>query len=240
MAIVVCGLAFVLCTRRDDYLSATPGRDSGVWAWGIPLFAIGIYACLIATLLLIVEYLARPTATKPFTLRSLVVRTLFVLSASTAIFLWMYIGYGLWQGVGAVIGTFLFLSAVREKHTARAVLAVLAIIAIGLTFMGTQSSFQFARRHADEIVAAANQFADQIPAHFGEIQPNDPLAPSVLRKLGARRIWIDQERVAVYVGGDTEFQIYRRPHPTTSCDPVWGFRGKGSTKITDRLWTNDY
>ncbi len=91
-----------------------------------------------------------------------------------------------------------------------------------------------------------------ILALFGtEIQPGDPRVPSVLRKLGASRIWVDKERVAVYVGSnelnfsefphvEIEFQIYRIPHPDTTRNPVWGFGGKGATKITDRLWTNDY
>ena len=60
-----------------------------------------------------------------------------------------------------------------------------------------------------------------------------------------------RERVAVYVGrerlqilrvpnDEVEYQIYRLPHPTTTCNPVWGFKGKGDTEITDRLRSNDY
>ena len=91
-----------------------------------------------------------------------------------------------------------------------------------------------------------------ILALFGaEIQPTDPRVPDVLRNLGARRIWVDKERVAVYVGrerlqilrvpnDEVEYQIYRLPHPTTTCNPVWGFKGKGDTEITDRLRSNDY
>ena len=58
--------------------------------------------------------------------------------------------------------------------------------------------------------------------------------------MGAQRIWIDPDRIAVYVDGDREFQIYRDPHPGQTDNPVWGFRGKGATKINDRLWSNDY
>jgi len=47
-------------------------------------------------------------------------------------------------------------------------------------------------------------------------------------------------RVAVFVGGDIEYQISLQPHPTTMANPVWTSRGKGSTKITDRLRSNDY
>ena len=89
-------------------------------------------------------------------------------------------------------------------------------------------------------------------AFFGEeIQPSDPRVPVVLRKLGARRIWVDAERVAVYVGTnefdfstfprpEIEFQIYRAAHPATHERFIWGSPGKGSTKLTDRLWTNLY
>ena len=87
---------------------------------------------------------------------------------------------------------------------------------------------------------------------FGqEIQPTDRRVPKVLRKLGARRIWVDEDGVAIYVGLNRfdfscipqpgiEFQIYRYPHPTTGAGPVWGDKGKSATKLTDRLWTNVY
>jgi hypothetical protein len=157
---------------------------------------------------------------------------------------------------------------VREHGIARAALGTPAAILIGWTLLGTQSAYQYARWHADEIVAAGRELMDQCPeTSFGhhpelgrsqahplygeEIQSSDPRVPRVLRKLGARRIWVDAERVGVCVGTndldfsviprpETEFQIYRDPHPTTTCSPVWGSPGKGSTKITDRLWTNLY
>jgi hypothetical protein len=183
----------------------------------------------------------------------------------------MALAFGPGQAVGSAIGMFLLLAAVRKRNTARAVLAVLAAIVLGLTLLNTQSPYQYARRHADKIVAAGCELMDRCPrteyysynlhpeidtsgilAIFGEeIQPDDPRVVSVLRKLGARRIWVDEERVAVYVGSnefdfsgfprpEIEFQIYRTPHTTTTSNPVWGFHGKGATRITDRLWTNDY
>ena len=175
------------------------------------------------------------------------VRSLFILVTVVAICLSMTFAYGPWQAIGAVIGTFLVLAAVREHRIVRVVLAILAAIMLGLTLLGTQSAYQYARWHADEIVAAGCELMDQCPKSgfdrynrhpeidtsgildlFGqEIQPTDPRVPKVLRKLGARRIWIDEERVAVYVGPNKfdfscipqpgiEFQIYRYPHPTTN------------------------
>jgi hypothetical protein len=178
----------------------------------------------------------------------------------------MAYAFGVWQAIGGVAGVFLLLSAVRERGERRLLSAFFAVIVLGLTLVGTQSSYQYARRHAAEIVAAGRELMDQVPATdfhpqpnkssvtalVGvEIQPSDPRVPSVLRNLGACRIWVDKERVAVYVGPETlqilrvpndevEYQLYRVPHPTTTCNPVWGFKGKGATKITDRLWTNDY
>lgn len=136
----------------------------------------------------------------------------------------------------------------------------------GWTVLGTQSAYQYARWHADEIVRAGCDLMDRCPrteyracypariytSLFGEeIALNDPRVPQVLRKLGARRIWVDGERVAVYVETnefdfscipkpEIEFQIYRTPQPKTPHGPVWGSHGKSHTKLTDRLWTNIY
>jgi hypothetical protein len=271
VAMAVCGVGLVICVNREDYLRLTLRRESGIWTWGCWVFGIGVLACLTATLALIVEYLARPAKPRLFTLRSLFVRSLLIVIAVVAVCLSMAFAYGPWQAIGAVIGTFLVLAAAREHRIVRVVLAILAAIMLGLTLLGTQSAYQYARRHADEIVAAGCELMDHCPktgyytynrhpeidtsgilALFGqEIQPGDPRVPSVLRKLGARRIWIDEERVAVYVGPnkfdfscipqpEIEFQIYRDAHPTTTCGPVWGDHGKGATRITDRLWTNVY
>ncbi len=240
-----------------------------MWAWATWAFFIGLYVCLIATLGLVIEHLARPAKAKLFALRSLLVRFVLILAATVAIYLTMDAEYGPPQAIGAAIGTFLLLGAVRQHDTPRAILGVLAAIMLGWTLWGTQTAYQYARRHPDEIVAAGCELADKCPKsdyhtynrhpEFGdafallgqEVDPDDPRVPVVLRKLGAQRIWVDEERVAVYVGvnkldfscipqPDMEFQIYRSPRPTTVDNPVWAFRGKGSTKFTDRLWTNVY
>jgi hypothetical protein len=266
IAMAVCGVGLVICVNRDDYLRLTLRRESGIWAWGCWVFGIGVLVFLTVTLALIVEHLARPAKPKPFTLRSMLIRSLFILIIAVAVCFSMASAYGPWQASGAVIGTFLVLAAAREHRMARVVLAILVTIMLGLTLLGTQSAYQYARWHADEIVVAGCELMDQcprtgyrdysrhvgMPALFGqEIDPGDPRVPEVLRKLGALRIWVDEERVAVYVGINKfdfscipqpgiEFQIYRNAHPTTTCGPVWGSYGKGATRITDRLWTNVY
>jgi hypothetical protein len=268
IAMGVFGAGFVICANLDPGDGTDFGPRTRSFGTG---FAIGVYACLIVVLAFIVEHLARPAKPTPFTLRSLFVRSLFILITVVAIYYAMTIAYGPWQAIGAVVGTILLLAAVRENYITRIISAFLAVIVLGLTLLGTQSAYQYARWHADEIVAAGCKLMDQCPktdyhtynhhpeidasnilALFGqEIQPSDPRVPNVLRKMGAHRIWVDEERVAVYVGSNQfdfsqfpytgiEFQIYRLPHPDTTSNLVWGFRGKGATKITDRLWTNDY
>jgi hypothetical protein len=269
IGMVVCGLGSVLCTRRDDYLRLTLRQESGMWAWGATVFGIGVLACIGAALVLVVEYLARPAPTR-FALRLVSVRSLLILVVSVAIYLGMAFGYGVTQGIGAVVGTFLLLAALREHRVARAVLAVLAAIVLVLTLEGTRSAYQYARWHTDEIVAAGSELMEQCPrsgyypcnlhpefdastfVFFGEqVQPNDPRVPQALRRLGARRIWVDDERVAVYVGinwfdfsclphPEIEFQISRLPHPESYPGEVWGTHGKSSTRLADRFWTNVY
>lgn len=236
----IVGLAFIICVHRDDYLHGTLRRDSGLWGQGVWLFGIGMCVCLFATLVLILENLARPMPSKPHSLQRHVVRTLGILPLCIGLFAAIYYGYGFGQAVGAVAGMCLLISAARETGGMRVAVGALSIAVIGLTLMGMRSSYQFALRHADEIVAAGVQIAEQVPRPSGEIEPSDPVVPPVLRKLGARRIWVDEERVAVFVGGDIEYQISLQSHPTTTASPVWASRGKGSTKITDRLRSNDY
>jgi hypothetical protein len=258
IAMAVFGAGYVVCANRNELEFTRETRESGIWAWGAWVFGIAVLACSIATLALVVEYLARPATERPFSLRSFFVRALFIVIVVVAICVAMALLYGPGQAIGAVIGTFLLLAAIREHHTKRAILAFLAAIVLGLTLLGTQSAYQYARWHADEIVAAGCELMDRCPrtdyytynrnpeidtsgtlALFGqEIQPSDPRVPSVLRTLGARRIWVDKERVAVYVGGDTEFEIYRVP--PAQCNPVWAPRWKGSTHFNDRLSTNVY
>lgn len=254
VAMAIFAVGVVVCVNRDDYLRLTLRGEPGIWTWGCWVFGIGVLACLTATLALILEYLARPAEPKPFTLRSMLIRSLSILAITVVVCFWMARAYGPWQAIGAVIGTFLVFAALREHASLRVSLAVSALIVFGLTLLGTQSAFQYARRNADEIVAAGCKLADQCPktgyhdavdAHghtlFGqEIDPSDLRVPSVLRKLGSQRIWVDDERVAIYVGGDTEFQISREPHPRLHALPVWAPHWKGSTEFTDRLWTNVY
>lgn len=238
VGMVLCGPAWILCVRRDDYLTRTLRRESGIWAWGVWLFGIGFCACLTATFVLIIEQLARPAAPTRFTLRSLLLRSLLILIAVSAISLWMVVGYGVLQAVGAVVGTFLSLAAWRSHHTARAVLVVLAVLFLGLTLLSTQSAYQYARRHADEIVDEGCHLMDR-SSEVQTIPSDDPRVPGVLHSLGAQSIIVDSRRVAVYVPGfrRAEFHIYRVASSTI--EPVWiTTRGKdaGHLRIKDRLW----
>jgi hypothetical protein len=238
IGVVLCGPAWILCVRRDDYLTETLRRESGVWGWGVWLFGIGVCASLMLTVLLIVEHLARPAAPRCFTLRSVLLRSLLILIAGSGICLWMVVGYGVVQGVGAVLGIILALAAMRTHGTSRAVLAVCAAILLGLTLLSTQSAYQYARRHADEIVAEGCNLMDRSPG-VQSISSDDPRVPVVFRRLGAQSVIVNEDRVAVYVPGlrRAEFHIYRVPSRTI--EPVWiTTRGKGAghLPITDRLW----
>ena len=113
IAMAVFGLGFVICANLDPGHGTDFGPRTRLVGIG---FVIGVYACLIAVLVLIVEHLARPAKPTPFTLRSVFVRSLFILVTVVAIYLSMTFAYGPWQAIGAVIGTFLVLAAVREHR----------------------------------------------------------------------------------------------------------------------------
>lgn len=257
ITMAVFGLGFGICSIRHEHLMQAAWREPGIWASGAKAFGIGVLACFAAVFALVLEHLARPAEPKPFALRSLFARFLLIVMAVVATCTAMAFAYGPFQAVSAVIGFLLLVAAVRERDELRIVLGALAAIMLGMTVLSTRTAYQYARWHADEIVAAGCELADQCrrtddnrynlhpgsdpngkDALFGQrIDPSDPRVPGVLRKLGAQRIWVDEERVAVYVGEGTEFQIYRATHPRRTSGPVWGFRGKGSTNtpITDRL-----
>jgi hypothetical protein len=237
---VICGLALVIVAHKADFLRDV-GKDPQTWIGLGYLFGIGFLASWFAAIALVIEYLARPAATKRFSIISFALRFIIISTAAVAIFYAMHKNYGDFQAIGAVVSLFLVLAAVREHDSRRIKLGFLATLAIGLTVWGTQTPYQYAQHHAEEIVAAGREIKDRIVIHpkGREISIDDPSIPRVLRKLGAQRIWIDDDRVAVYVGGETEFQICLSDSPGCP-NPVWGFRGKGATQISDRLWTNDY
>jgi len=107
--------------------------------------------------------------------------------------------------------------------------------------LSTQSAYQYARRHADEIVAAGCQLAEYCrEAHVDEIPLDDPGVPRAFRELGVRRIQIREEHVHVYVPGlpgfaDREFIIDRIPDPArkgTPCGSRERAKGVGSARST--------
>jgi hypothetical protein len=234
IGMAVCGLGFVACVNCDDHLRITLRESSGLWAWGIWPFGIGVVICLVTTLALVVEYLVRPYLTgpsgpQPFTLRSFV-----VLLAVVAVCIGMVTAFGVMQAVGTGVSAFLLLASVRERGAARTMLGVMSAIVIALTLWSTQSAYQYARRHADEVVAAGCELMDQVPVRkyeSVEIQLSDPRIPRVLRKLGPESIAVHTDYVWVHLGGigGEGFHIYRNPHPHAL--------GKAETvKINDRLW----
>jgi hypothetical protein len=271
IAAAICGAGYIVSLRRDDYLRLTLRTDSGIWAWGCSIFGIGLEICCAAVLLLIVEHLAQPATRGRLWALVLLLRSLVIVLIGATICSVMAYAFGPGQAVGSTIGASLILAAVRQRHTARFVLAGIATVVLVLTLLSTQSAFQYARRHSDAIVDAGYELMERcssaddytynqapecdpdglLALRGQEIRPDDPRVPRILRNLGARRIWVGEERVAVYVGVDPfdfhqfprpnlEFQIYRSPHPAGRAYPVWGSRGKDEMKITDRLWTNSY
>jgi hypothetical protein len=137
IAMAVFGVGFVICTRREHYLTYILGeREAGIWTWGRWAFGIGVLACLVSPVAFIVEELARPAKPKPVALRPLFARSLLIMIAVLAVCLSTALACGPWQAFGAVIGTILSFAAVREHHMVRAILAVLAAIVLGLTLLG--------------------------------------------------------------------------------------------------------
>ena len=144
IGMAICGPGLVLCVRRDDYLRLTLRQESGLWAWGVGVFGIGVLACLVATLALVVEHLARPAPLR-FAMPSVFTRSLVILVTVGAVCLGMVVAYGIAQGIGATIGGFLVLAAVLNHGIARAIAAILAVILIGWTVLSTQSAYQYAQ-----------------------------------------------------------------------------------------------
>ncbi len=200
IAMAVFGAGLVICTNLD------PGPQVGPPSWaqrcGLGLL-VGICGCFAAAVVLIIEHLARPARPKPFTFSSLILRFWLILTAIFAIGDLIAENFGAWQAIGAMAAGFLLLSVVRERGRRRFLSACFAAVMLGLTILGTQSSYQYARRHAEEIVTAGCELMDRVPeaefhrynpcpdadksgvlALFGaEIQPTDPRVPDVLRNL---------------------------------------------------------
>jgi hypothetical protein len=176
---------------------------------------------------------------------------LFVIIAVSILCYVLIIGYGIAQGIGATIGAFLLLAAFKKNdNAARFVLAILAVLVLGPTFLSTQTAYQYASRHADEIIAAGCELMNRWPDkhYIKEAVFGNKNIPSVLRKLGTRSIFIDEERISIYVSGfpyitDREFIIYKNPKPTSLRGSVFIKRSgnkDGMCEITDRLWMTDY
>jgi hypothetical protein len=115
--------------------------------------------------------------------------------------------------------------------------------------LATQSAYQYAHRHAEEIVAAGCELMDQCAEKRAgrKIDASDPSMPDVLRRLGARCVVVQENCVAVYVPGlphtgvfvpgfaDKEFHILRSPDDQMA--RVFVVRGKcRQVRITEQLW----
>jgi hypothetical protein len=241
ISMVICGPGFAICNSQFDYVFRTLRREPGIWLWGCRVFGIGVLACLIATFALIVEYLARPAAPKSFTLRSVIVRSFLILIMAVAVCYAMNAGFGPEQATGTVVGILLGLAAARERRIVRAVLAVLAVIVIGLTFLGMQTKHQYMCRHADEIVAAAGELMDQCPGTRDgrDVAVDDARVPEMLRNLGASHFLVKEKLVVVYVDGfpDIDIRSFRRNNRWVG-DIQWR-DGKGSEIIRAGITPDD-
>jgi hypothetical protein len=228
------------------FVGASAVNDSAL------VFVVGFLTCLAATAALVVEYLARPSAPAPFTLRSVLFRAVLILIGLSIVCFWMATSYGLGQATGGALGLILVLAAVHERRSARIVLAVFAAIVLIPTLTSTQSAYQYARRHADEIVAAGCELLDQCDAgpDNEQIDVADPRVPAALGKLGADKIVVNANRVAVYVPGAgsgefcmpgfarAEFQVHRSPD--NKFEGQWierhSNKSRGAQRISDQLW----
>jgi hypothetical protein len=245
VALAVFGAGIVICSRHNVYVVEELKTTEGIWTWQTGVSAIGVCACLCATLALIIEGLSRPATPRPIAMRSLFLRSLLVSVGVLAISFAMGLAFGPSQGVGAFFGSLLLLAAIRSRDITRASFAVLAAIVLGPTLLSTQSAYQYACRHQAELVAAGREIMDQFraPNAGQEIPPDNPHVPSVLRKLGAEKIWVDEDFVSVYVPGffaDREFTICRLPNPPRASGHLWIKKpiGKSSglCEINDFLW----
>jgi hypothetical protein len=207
IAMAVCGLGLVVSANRLHELeSPIVGEEPRIWQWGCAMFGCGVVGCLIATLALVVEFMSRPAIPKPFTWRSL-----RVLVPVSVVFLAMIAAYGFGQAIGAVIASIFLLGARRGRGWGRAVTAVLGAIVLGLIAWSTQSSYQYARWHADAFIAAAHDMMDRFPvAHEGgvEIQLNDSRVPNAFRLLGNGTVEVEKDCVRVRAERYSEFVVY--------------------------------
>jgi hypothetical protein len=249
---VVCGICAVIFNNCDDYFTVTLRREPGIWMWGKWIFGIGFLACLAGSLILIIEYLARPATPKSIKFLPIFFRSVFMIIAIAAISYLMLIFYGCMQAVGATIGIFLLLAALKNDYIARVILAVLALIVLCPTLLSTQSTYQYACKHADEIVSAGCEMMDQWPQDrvIDVNRTDQPLPgplPRVLRKLGVQSIFFERDFASLYVPGtlfsDREFMIYRTPDPEKLRESVFIRRPTNKDmccQINDRLWMTDY
>jgi hypothetical protein len=236
----ISGACHVLCSNRISYLTYASGYiGSALWTWGEWISGIIVLACFVTTLAFVVEYLARPIAPRPFKLQSVLIGFLLITSSIVAICYIMVITFGPWQGVGATIGVFMLLFAIKREQTGRPLFVIFAVIFLGLTILSTQTAYQYACRHTDEIIVAGNELMDQYSEKddMKEIKISDPTVPPILRKLGADKIMVDKDHVCICASGlyESEFQIFRTPPTTYS--PVWMSRSKGAGtfEISDKL-----
>jgi hypothetical protein len=248
-AFILSGLAYVVCARQSEFSTAISRSDSGIWIWSERVFGGCVYACAVAALALVVEPLARPTTRTSFTIQAVLLRALLIVFACLAVFLPMFHQYGSSQAIGAVTGVLLLLASAGQRRIKRAVLGVLAACLFGAIVISTQSPYQCARRHSDDILDAASRLAALYSeGRVGnEVDVDDPCVPKVIRELGATRVWVDDVRVSLYVPHsvrhrDYEFIVCHIPRSTVP-RPVWIRRPSNKDeecRIAEGLWMTDY
>lgn len=247
------GAVFVVCGGGPrTWEPNLGGGNSGIWAWVNSAAFVCLLAGPAAIVTIVVERLARPDDPSRFSVSSVCLRAMVIGTSSLVLGLSLAISYGPWQAIGGVSGALFAFGAIKQQGSRRICLGILAVIFLACTLLGTQTAYQFARRHAAQIVAAGWELADQFRTsgdgnrvphpqrynRFGrEIDPGDRRVPSVLRDLGVKRIWLDDELVGVYCEGRIEFHIYHQPRSRYIGDTLWLCAKSPSViRIADRLW----
>lgn len=140
VAMAICGVGLVVCVRKDDYLTGMLRLEPGIWQWGVSVFGIGICTCLITTLAIVIEHLARPAELTPSALRSFFFRASIIAAIVVGAGVSAAIVLGPLQGFGTVVGVLLAIGAVRQHREARVLLAVMAALVFGLVVWSLQPS----------------------------------------------------------------------------------------------------
>jgi hypothetical protein len=155
IAMALCGVGMVICIRQDDYLTGTLEQQPGIWRWGAYAFEIGVAASLAATFALVVEYLARPTASSRQGVGAFLMRLSVVIAVILGAGAAATAGLGLGQGIGVAIVAAFLVAALRGSGVARIVLMLFAAIVFGLICLASQPRDEPSQKGARQDTASS-------------------------------------------------------------------------------------